>query len=262
MGDFTSDLPLTIRNKFVSYPLYLPPILKHIDVIDLHNVPVAFTLQEISESMLYLRSTSTTSRYILNTFPPHSINLSALIEPFIQSLQHDPKRQRACDRNDNRRCINTHRGNISRGVLIRIHVADVNARGVADGVDKSQCGCSFGRRTRKGVADPGETDDVSGVTSSGHQHHGKISGGERGCSRCDDECEKSEVEWDSDMPESFPRAIRMPRSKERCENGKCIRRNRQEERDDIRLIQRSNHLQLDLTPKRTYRWEEICDAAG
>jgi len=44
-----------------------------------------------------------------------------------------------------------------------VEIGDVDARGIADGVDHGEGGGAFGRGAGEGVADPGVADDEGGA---------------------------------------------------------------------------------------------------
>ena len=95
-----------------------------------------------------------------------------------------PHHRRRAHRNKRRATINHHGSCILWRSIVQITRVDTAA--VADGVDERQCGGSFRRGARHGVADPGEGDDEGGVDGGDHEHHGEVAGAGVHCRGGDD----------------------------------------------------------------------------
>lgn len=93
------------------------------------------------------------------------------------------------------------------------------------------------RRPRKRIADPRQRDHVSGIHTSGHEHHGEISWPSSGSCSSNDEGKDREVERDGDVPIPLACAISMPRVEECCYDGEGVRGHSEKEGDDIRVPQ-------------------------
>lgn len=80
---------------------------------------------------------------------------------------------------------------ISRGLLVRIQIASVDATRITAAVNSGEGGSTLRCRTREGIRDPGQGDDVAGVQRGKHEQHSEVAGNDGG-SRCRSRCSEDE----------------------------------------------------------------------
>jgi hypothetical protein len=189
--------------------------------------------------MFHFRSRSTRRivRILRNT-----IHNASLVEASVQLLQNQAQyiSVRNCDQQSN--SVYCHSGNESSGILIHVHETGIDTGGITDGVNEGDGRGTFGSRTRESIADPSQTDDVSGIASHGHQHHSHVTGGEFGCGCRDNEGDNAENKRHGNMEKPFPGTIRVQGIEESRVDSENVRRDRQEQGLNIRLLKSCSNL--------------------
>lgn len=140
---------------------------------------------------------------------------------------------------------------ISRPSTLGIHVAGINAAGVADGVNEGQRRSTLGRRPGQRVGDPAQSDDVARVAAGDHEHHGQVARTDGRGRGGDDEGRHGDVQRQRDVEVALARAVGVPGVKERGDDGQDVRRSREQQRLDRAVVEGLDH-----------RGEEVGHGAG
>ena len=161
------------------------------------------------------------------------LDLRAYIQLLVQPHQQHPQRRRRRNAHEGGPAIHAHRNDISRRKGCLIHIAGVDARSVAYGVDSGESGGAFSRRARDAVRNPGKRDDEAGVEGARHEHDGEIAGGEGGGGAGEDEGDEGDDERAGDVEVAFAGAVGVPGVEVGGEDGEDVGRHGEEEGVDV-----------------------------
>lgn len=166
-----------------------------------------------------------------------TLHMLASIQLLVQPDQNGPQGKSHDNRHDSRSTVHTHGHHISGSRRTRIHVRSINTAGVGDSVDASKSSSTLGGRTRDGVADPGQSDDIAGVDAGYHEHHGYIAGCGGGCAGGEDEGGNGEAKRDGDMEEAFAGAVCVDGIAEGGDDGQTVGWCGQTQTDNLAVAQ-------------------------
>lgn len=178
------------------------------------------------------------------------LHLLPPIQPLIQIGQHPPQHRRPDHGYKGSRAVHGHGRNVPRRKRRRIHITRVDARRIADGIDRRQGGGALRWRSGDAVADPGQHDDVTGVKGPGHEHHGDVAGRSGSCGCCEDEYGNGDEEGEDNVQVALAGAIGVPCVEKASDDGKDVGRSRQEEGVDVVVAEGGDD-----------GGEEVCDGA-
>ena len=195
--------------------------------------------------MFLLLHSLTTNSNILHSLITNRnpINNPTHLQCLIKLLQHDPQDQRRSNRNQNRNRIHHKCRDKPWGILIQVHITNIDTRRITHRVNQRQGRRTFRWRSRQGIRDPSQPDDVAGIAPRRHEHHSEISRAKRGGCCGNDERDEAEAEGDCDVEETFTSAVCVEGVKERSDDGEDIGWDGQKEGLDVTFVERCDDLQ-------------------